>query len=96
MDRGDTKENGLLAGRLAESPNGELLHGPQPTMRNAQAVRRRSRREVPLLHQGNPEAPETRVPGDRGAVNTATNDQEIEIFALEPAQVTSHLAAALL
>lgn len=59
-------------------------------MRYTQAVSSRARAEVPLLNQGNPEAAKTRVPCDRGAVNAASNDQEIKLFTLELGYITLH------
>lgn len=95
MRRCDAEQDGLLPGRLSQSSDRKLLNRPQTAMRNPKAVSGGSRGEIPLLNQGNPEAPETRVPGNRSAMNATSHDEEVETLTLELTQITPHNARPL-
>jgi hypothetical protein len=92
VTRSDPEKDGLLPRRFSESSNRELLNSSQPAVGDPEAVARGPGTEVPLFHQGYPEVSQTRVPGDRGPVDSAADDQEIEMLALEPGHFTSHRA----
>ena len=71
-------------------PIGEVY--PRPTAEShatpvgdTEAVSGSPRAEISLLNQGNPEPPEGRIPGNRGAMDTSTDDQKVELLAFQSA-----------